>query len=221
MVYYSMSRELRPFVHGILHNATQSSIPSFYSSSPLVLAGSSLARLELVKVPAADGEVALVLVHAAPEVGDVLCAHARGLVLRVHGGLAVLVLGERLVDRRSGCAGAAAEPTTNGVADGRTDCDTAVRGVSSKLSCWSTSIGGNLRSSAGHLAEQTATTARCGRGLLGSGGRRGVLVRRRLSDGAGLAGLSRLLGRRARLRSRDRGALGRRGGTAGLARHDG
>jgi hypothetical protein len=39
--------------------------------------------------------------------------------------------------------------------------------------------------------------------------------------GAGLASLSRLLGRRARLRSRDRGALGRRGGTAGLARHDG
>ena len=71
------------------------------------------------------------------------------------------------------------------------------------------------------MAEETATTARCGRGLLGSGGRRGVLVRRRLSDGAGLAGLSRLLGRRARLRSRDGGALRRRGGTAGLARHDG
>jgi hypothetical protein len=104
----------------------QSPIPSFYSSSPLVLAGGSLARLELVKVPAADGEVALVLVHAAPEVGDVLCANAGGLVLGVHGGLAVLVLGERLVDRRSGCAGAAAEPTANGVADGGTDCDTAV-----------------------------------------------------------------------------------------------
>jgi hypothetical protein len=121
-----MSRELRPFVHGIHHNAMQSSIPSFYSSSPLVLAGSSLARLELVKVPAADGEVALVLVHAAPEVGDVLSANAGGLVLGVHHGLAVLVLGQRLVGRRSGCAGAAAEPTANGVADGRTDCDTAV-----------------------------------------------------------------------------------------------
>jgi hypothetical protein len=80
---------------------------------------------------------------------------------------------------------------------------------------------GNLRSSAGHLAEETATAARCGRGLLGSGRRRSVLVRRRLGDGAGLASLSRLLGRRARLRSRDSGALGRRGGTAGLARHDG
>jgi len=193
-----MSRELRPFVHGIHHDAMQSSIPSFYSSSPLVLAGSSLARLELVKVPAADGKVALVLVHAAPEVGDVLCAHTRGLVLGVHGGLAVLVLGERLVDGRSGCAGAAAEPTADGVADGGSDCDTG--------------------SSAGHLAEETATTARCGRGLLGSGGRRSVLGRRRLGDGASLASL---LGRRASLRSRDRGALGRRGGTAGLARHDG
>ena len=118
-----MSRELRPFVHGIHHDAMQSSIPSFYSSSPLVLAGSSLARLELVKVPAADGKVALVLVHAAPEVGDILCAHAGSLVVGVHGGLAVLGLSERLVGRRSG-AGSAAEPATDGVTDGRTDSDT-------------------------------------------------------------------------------------------------
>ena len=56
---------------------------------------------------------------------------------------------------------------------------------------------------------------------MGSGGsrRRSVLVGRRLGDGAGLASLSRLLRRGARLRSRDGGALGRRGGTAGLARH--
>ena len=53
----------------------------------------------------------------------------------------------------------------------------------------------------------------------GGSGRRSVLGGRRLSDGAGLASLSRLLRRRARLRSRDGGALGRRGGTAGLARH--
>ena len=56
---------------------------------------------------------------------------------------------------------------------------------------------------------------------MGSSGRRSVLVGRRLGDGAGLASLSRLLGRRARLRSRDGGALRRRGGTAVLARHDG
>ena len=94
------------------------------SHLPLVLAGSGLARLELVKVPTADGQVALVLVHTAPEVADVLCAHAGSLVLGVHGGLAVLGLGERLVGRRS-CAGAAAEPATDGVTNGRTDSDTA------------------------------------------------------------------------------------------------
>ena len=126
MVYYSMSRELHPFVHVVHHSAMQSFIPSFYSLRPLVLAGGSLARLELVKVPAADGKVALVLVHAAPEVGDILCANAGSLVLGVYGGLAVLGLGKRLVDRCSGCAGSAAEPTANGVADGRTDSDTTV-----------------------------------------------------------------------------------------------
>ena len=94
------------------------------SHLPLVLAGSGLARLELVKVPTADGQVALVLVHAAPEVGDVLRAHAGSLVLGVHGGLAVLGLGERLVGRRSG-AGATAEPAADGVTDGGTDSDTA------------------------------------------------------------------------------------------------
>lgn len=56
--------------------------------------------------------------------------------------------------------------------------------------------------------------------MLGSGGRGSVLVGRRLGDGAGLASLGGLLGRRARLGSRDGRALGRRGGTAGLARHD-
>jgi hypothetical protein len=91
----------------------------------LVLASSSLARLELVKVPAANGKVALVLVHAAPEVGDILCAHAGSLVLRVHSRLAVGSLRKRLVDRRGSSAGAAAEPATDGVADGRTDSDTA------------------------------------------------------------------------------------------------
>jgi len=97
--------------------------PFQHSNLPLVLAGSGLARLELVKVPAANGQVALVLVHAAPEVADILCANAGSLVLGVHGGLAVLGLGERLVGRRS-CAGPAAEPAADGVADGGTDSDT-------------------------------------------------------------------------------------------------
>lgn len=93
----------------------------------LVLASSSLASLELVKVPAADGQVALVLVHAAAEVGDVLRAHGGRLVLRVHGDLAVLRLRYGLVGGRGGRAGSTAEPATDGVADRRADCDTAGR----------------------------------------------------------------------------------------------
>ena len=55
------------------------------------------------------------------------------------------------------------------------------------------------------MAEETATTARCGCSSRRSGSsrRRSVLVGRRLGDGAGLASLSRLLRRRARLRSRN------------------
>lgn len=104
--------------------------PTQRSHLPLVLAGSGLARLELVKVPTADGQVALVLVHAAPEVADVLCANTGSLVLRVHGGLAVLGLGKRLVGRRSGCAGSAAEPAADGVTDGGADSNTAGSSVS-------------------------------------------------------------------------------------------
>lgn len=47
----------------------------------LVLACSSLARLELVKVPAADREAALVLVHTPLEVADVVLADLRRLVV--------------------------------------------------------------------------------------------------------------------------------------------
>ena len=79
--------------------------------------------------PPSDSKVALVLVHAAPEVGDVLRADGGSLVLGVHGGLAVLGLSNGLVGRRSG-AGAAAEPATNSVTDGGTDSDTAVWFVS-------------------------------------------------------------------------------------------
>jgi hypothetical protein len=137
---YSMSRELRYVVHVILHNASLSLNRSFLSlmnhhmrckkaslkiPSHLVLASSSLARFELVKVPAANSQVALVLVHAAPEVGNILCANAGSLEVGVHGGLAVLVLRKRLVDRRSSRAGSAAEPATDGVADRGTDSDTA------------------------------------------------------------------------------------------------
>lgn len=95
----------------------------------LVLGSSSLASLELVKVPAADGETALVLVHALAEVGDVGLTGARGLVRGV--GVRVLRLDLlRLGLCRGRGRGAAAEEATDGVADGRTYCDTAGRDVS-------------------------------------------------------------------------------------------
>lgn len=47
----------------------------------LVLGGGGLASLELVKVPTADGQRTLVLIHAAAEVGDVGLASPWGLVL--------------------------------------------------------------------------------------------------------------------------------------------
>ena len=104
--------------------------------------------------------------------------------------------------------------------DGRTDSNTARSELAFEVRLEALACG-DLRSSAGHLTEETATTARCGCGLLRSGGsrRRSVLGGRRLSDGAGLASLSRLLRSRASRRSRDGRALGRRGRTARLARH--
>lgn len=48
----------------------------------LVLASSGLACFELVKVPSTDGEASLVLVHALPELVDVVCASTLSLVLR-------------------------------------------------------------------------------------------------------------------------------------------
>lgn len=54
----------------------------------LVLRSSSLASLELVEVPAADGEGALVLVHTLAEVGDIGLASSRCLV-----GLALVGVG--------------------------------------------------------------------------------------------------------------------------------
>lgn len=47
----------------------------------LVLRGSRLAGLELVEVPAANGQAALVLVHAAAEVGNVGLAGLGSLVV--------------------------------------------------------------------------------------------------------------------------------------------
>ena len=63
-------------MHVILHSTHSPSSSSTYNTGNharlrLVLGGSLLAGLELVKIPAADREVALVLVHALAEVHDI------------------------------------------------------------------------------------------------------------------------------------------------------
>lgn len=109
-----------------------------YSSSPfspstqhsaikdLVLASSSLARLELLEVPATDLHVSRVVVHALSEV----LRRARAVVAPL--ALLTLTLLHLRVDllrcglcRRFG--GAAAEEAADGVADGGAYCDTTIR----------------------------------------------------------------------------------------------
>lgn len=83
---------------------------------PLILTSRSLASLELIKVPTADGQTALVLIHTPAKAGDVLGARP-GLRLRA---CVDLVLGLKLGALRvglSGRAAAAAEPAADGVAD--------------------------------------------------------------------------------------------------------
>jgi hypothetical protein len=50
------------------------SFSTLVHNNPLVLTSCGLACLELVKVPPADGQAALVLVHALAELVDVICA---------------------------------------------------------------------------------------------------------------------------------------------------
>lgn len=106
--------------HVRLHRSAQTSTLGH------LLAGSSLASLELLKVPIADLHVATVLIHA---VGEAL--GSTSAVVGVPG----LVLGGLSLDgcsRRcgSGLGGAAGEEATDGVADRRTDSNTAGRVVS-------------------------------------------------------------------------------------------
>lgn len=98
--------------------------PLMSSCPPLVLAGSLLAGLELVKVPSADVQRALVLVHALAEVVDVRGTCALLLALVAAGVVCALLEGRglRLGGRR---AGATTEEATDGVADRGTDCNTA------------------------------------------------------------------------------------------------
>lgn len=99
-----------------------------YPPSTLVLSRGRLARLELVQVPSADGQAALVLVHALAEVIDVSRTRARRLLHLCRG---LVLLGEvGVLGRGFGGRGrAAAEPAADGVADGGADCDTAARAL--------------------------------------------------------------------------------------------
>lgn len=98
------------------------SISLYYT---LVLTSRSLASLQLIQVPPADCQATLVLVHALAERVDVLSARP-GLRLRRSVDLVLLLelgaLGRRLGRR----AAATTEPAADGMADGRSDCDTAV-----------------------------------------------------------------------------------------------
>lgn len=67
----------------------------------LVLACSSLACLQLIKVPSADCERTLVFVHASLEVGDIVLADLWCAVGGVVDGT-VVSLSKRLVDWSSG-----------------------------------------------------------------------------------------------------------------------
>lgn len=88
---------------------------------------------QLVKVPSANGHVALVVIHALAEVADVSFA-GRGLP----GAVRCAALPETVVHRLGFCRGrllglgrsagaAAGEKTTDSVADGGTNCYTTVR----------------------------------------------------------------------------------------------
>lgn len=88
----------------------------------LVLASRLLAGLQLIQIPSTDVQAALVVIHALPEVANLglastaLLGRVVGLVLLCEVGVLGLLLGR--------CGGAAAEPASDGVADGGTYCDT-------------------------------------------------------------------------------------------------
>ena len=90
----------------------------------LVPARRRLARLQLVEIPPADGQVAAVLIHTLAEAVDILCAHARRLLVHLRsvcvGG--VVVLGSGLCGRGA----SATEETADCMPDRGADCDTTV-----------------------------------------------------------------------------------------------
>jgi hypothetical protein len=86
---------------------------------------------QLVKVPTADTDVALVLVHASAEAAGIVGASGV-LVLRLVGAALPQTLvhglgGSSLLGLSGGAGATAREEATDGVADGGTDSDTARR----------------------------------------------------------------------------------------------
>jgi len=103
----------------------------------------------LVKVPTADTDVALVLVHASAEAAGIVGASGV-LVLRLVGAALPQTLvhglgGSSLLGLSGGAGATAREEATDGVADGGTDSDTGSGGS--------------------HLAEETGAGALLGRSM--------------------------------------------------------
>lgn len=92
-----------------------------------------LTTYQLVQVPTADADVALVLIHALAEVADVVRAGGVLVLLLVGTALPQTVVhglgvgGSLLLGLSGGTGTTAAEKTANGVADGGADCNTAGR----------------------------------------------------------------------------------------------
>lgn len=88
------------------------------------MAGSSLASLDLLHVPSADGHVAAVLLEA---VGQLLGRRGAVDVLLVVRVAVLCLLGRGgLGGRLGGGAGATAEHAHDAVGDGVTNCDTSI-----------------------------------------------------------------------------------------------
>jgi len=161
--------------------------PPGYAS--LVLARRLLACFQLIQVPSADSQAALILIHALAERADLALARARRHVCSIAIGL--LSRCGLLCWRFSGGGGPAAEEASHGVADGRSDGDTG--------------------SGAGHLTEQSRALA-----LLGL--RRRCLLRRWVCGSACLTCRRRLGWSYGRLLGCGRRPA-RGGSSTGLARH--
>ena len=119
-MYHVLDPIQHPHVHDRNYATTQ-----LAEVEHLVRRSGSLAGLELVKVVAADGHVATVLVHAALEVVDISLADLGLVVVLGAGVVAGVGVGRSSLLRLGGLlARTAAEETADSVADRGTDGDT-------------------------------------------------------------------------------------------------